>query len=67
MSVFSEYGNYSKEVTATLQSTFFAGLMGFIYGGVVRSRVALRDFMERNQATIFENHIDAKVSKNILM
>lgn len=39
-----------------------ACIAGLLYGGVNSSRLALVDFMERNQASIFENHIDAKVS-----
>uniref|UniRef100_A0A1B6G9V1 Complex I assembly factor TIMMDC1, mitochondrial n=1 Tax=Cuerna arida TaxID=1464854 RepID=A0A1B6G9V1_9HEMI len=55
-----EFGNYSKEMTATIQSTCIACFLGLIYGGINSSRAAFLDFMERNQATIFENHIDAK-------
>lgn len=33
---------------------------GAVYGGVLGSRKSYMDFMERNQATAFENHLDAK-------
>lgn len=35
-------------------------LTGAIYGGVLGSRKSYMDFMERNQATAFESHLDAK-------
>ncbi|XP_046674943.1 RPII140-upstream gene protein [Homalodisca vitripennis] len=55
-----EFGNHSKEMTATIQSTCMACFLGLLYGGINSSRAAFIDFMERNQDTIFENHIDAK-------
>uniref|UniRef100_A0A1B6KWM2 Complex I assembly factor TIMMDC1, mitochondrial n=1 Tax=Graphocephala atropunctata TaxID=36148 RepID=A0A1B6KWM2_9HEMI len=55
-----EFGNHSKELTASIQGTCMACFIGLIYGGVNHSRTAFTDFIERNQATIFENHIDAK-------
>lgn len=64
---FSEFGYASKELNAVFQATCFACIAGLLYGGVNRSRLALIDFMERNQASIFENHIDAKVSRNTYM
>ncbi|XP_054268466.1 RPII140-upstream gene protein isoform X2 [Macrosteles quadrilineatus] len=35
-------------------------MIGSMYGGIQSSRNAFVDFMERNQATIFDNHLDAK-------
>ncbi|KAG8265866.1 Complex I assembly factor timmdc1, mitochondrial [Homalodisca vitripennis] len=61
-----EFGNHSKEMTATIQSTCMACFLGLLYGGINSSRAAFIDFMERNQDTIFENHIDAKVETYLL-
>lgn len=58
---FSEFGNPSKELNATFQATAIACVVGILYGGVTSSRIALIDFMERNQASIFDNPQDAKV------
>lgn len=43
-----------------MQASFFGLFVGAIYGGVMHSRTAFLGFMERNQATAFENHWDAK-------
>lgn len=35
-------------------------LSGSVYGGFLGSRKAYFDFLDRNQATAFESHLDAK-------
>lgn len=38
----------------------FGSILGAIYGGFLGSRKSYTDFLDRNQATAFENHLDAK-------
>lgn len=56
----SEFGAVSVELNSITQAGLFGGLVGCIYGGVINSREAYISFMERNQATAFKNHMDAK-------
>ena len=36
--------------------------VGALYGGVIHSRVAYMNFIKNNQATAFNDHLEAKVS-----
>lgn len=38
--------------------------VGAMYGGFMGSKVAYLDFMKNNQATVFRDHLEAKVSSN---
>jgi hypothetical protein len=58
---FSEFGNISPELNAVLQAGFMGMFIGACYGGFVNSKVAYTDFMERNEATVFKSHFEAKV------
>lgn len=55
-----EFGNISPELNAALQAGFMGMFIGACYGGIVNSKVAYTDFMERNEATVFKSHFDAK-------
>lgn len=55
-----EFGNLSPEMSAVLQTSFLSLFVGFVYGGFKASKEAYLDFIERNQATIYENVFDAK-------
>ncbi|XP_044742382.1 RPII140-upstream gene protein [Chrysoperla carnea] len=55
-----EFNNFSPELNSTMQAGFMGLFIGACYGGFIRSRVAYLDFMERNQATAFKSHLDAK-------
>ncbi|XP_023708484.1 RPII140-upstream gene protein isoform X3 [Cryptotermes secundus] len=55
-----EFGNISPELNAALQAGFMGMFVGACYGGIVNSKVAYTDFMERNEATVFQSHFDAK-------
>jgi len=50
----------SNELNAIYQAGFLGLLTGACYGGFLGSRKAYFDFMDRNQATSFNSHIDAK-------
>lgn len=58
---FSEFGAISAELNSIYQAGFLGFLTGAIYGGVIQSRVAYMNFMENNEATAFNSHLDAKV------
>lgn len=60
--VLSDYGLPSPELVTVKQSTFFGMFLGAAYGGFTYSRYAYLDFMERNQATTFTSHLEAKVN-----
>uniref|UniRef100_A0A1B6CR86 Complex I assembly factor TIMMDC1, mitochondrial n=1 Tax=Clastoptera arizonana TaxID=38151 RepID=A0A1B6CR86_9HEMI len=55
-----EFGNISKEANSVLQTTYLSAFIGMCYGGFIYSRDAYLDFLERNQATKFTDHMDAK-------
>ncbi|XP_057657999.1 RPII140-upstream gene protein [Diorhabda carinulata] len=55
-----EFGNLTNEVTSILQVAAMSSFIGAIYGGVINSRSAYLEFMRSNEATSFENHLDAK-------
>lgn len=58
--IFSEYGEISPELNSIRSAALFGGFVGVMYGGFVDSRISYMNFMERNQATAFENHYEAK-------
>lgn len=55
-----EFDNVSPEISAVLQTSFMSLFVGAVYGGFKASRQAYEDFIERNQATVYENMFDAK-------
>ncbi|XP_073820215.1 RPII140-upstream gene protein [Musca autumnalis] len=55
-----EFGSISPELNSIYQAGFLGFLVGAIYGGIIQSRTAYIDFMENNQATAFQSHLDAK-------
>lgn len=55
-----EFGRMSNELNAIYQAGFLGMFSGACYGGFLYSRTAYFDFMDRNQATAFKNHLDAK-------
>uniref|UniRef100_A0A1I8P7W6 Complex I assembly factor TIMMDC1, mitochondrial n=1 Tax=Stomoxys calcitrans TaxID=35570 RepID=A0A1I8P7W6_STOCA len=55
-----EFGSISPELNSIYQAGFLGFLVGAIYGGIIQSRVSYMDFMENNQATAFQSHLDAK-------
>ncbi|KAG8232867.1 hypothetical protein J437_LFUL012483 [Ladona fulva] len=56
----NEFDNLSPELTAVSQTSIMGLFVGALYGGLNRSKVAYLDFMEKNQATAFKSHLDAK-------
>ncbi|XP_063704551.1 RPII140-upstream gene protein [Culicoides brevitarsis] len=56
----SEFGELSPELNSIRQACLFGGFVGIMYGGFVDSRISYMNFMERNQATAFDNHFEAK-------
>ncbi|CAH1400841.1 unnamed protein product [Nezara viridula] len=55
-----EYGEFTPELSNIYQTTIFAAFAGGCYGGIVFSRKAYLDFIERNEATKFKHHFEAK-------
>lgn len=55
-----EFGTISPELNFVYQSSFLSFLAGAVYGGFIQSRGAYMNFMENNQATAFQSHLDAK-------
>lgn len=60
-SYFSEFGSMSSELNAVYQAGFLGLFAGAVYGGFNYSRNAYFQFMDKNQATAFKSHLDAKV------
>lgn len=58
--VFSEIGLISPELNAVQQAGLAGLLIGGLFGGIKESSIALGRFMDSNQATAFENHLEAK-------
>lgn len=56
----SEYENVSPELHSIYNAGFMGLFVGIVYGGFLGSKKAYMTFMERNQATTFETHLDAK-------
>ena len=50
----------SSELNSIYQAGFMGLFTGAIYGGFLGSRKSYFDFMDRNQATAFQSHLDAK-------
>ncbi|KDR16313.1 RPII140-upstream gene protein [Zootermopsis nevadensis] len=55
-----EFGNLSPELNAAIQSGIMGIFIGACYGGIINSKNAYTDFIERNEATVFKNHLEAK-------
>lgn len=55
-----QFGNLSPELVSVLQTTYTGVFVGFCYGGITNSRIAYMNFMQRNDATAFQSHLDAK-------
>uniref|UniRef100_A0A336M3E5 Complex I assembly factor TIMMDC1, mitochondrial n=1 Tax=Culicoides sonorensis TaxID=179676 RepID=A0A336M3E5_CULSO len=60
MYALNEFNEITPEMHSIKQAAFFGGFVGIMYGGFVDSRISYMNFMERNQATAFENHFEAK-------
>lgn len=60
--IFSDMGLISPELNSIQQAGFAGALLGGLYGGIRDGSIALGNFMENNQATAYENHIEAKRS-----
>ncbi|XP_023288637.1 RPII140-upstream gene protein [Orussus abietinus] len=56
----NEFGDLSPELANIVQGTSCATLLGGCIGAFVYSRTAFINFIENNQATQFQSHIDAK-------
>lgn len=50
----------SPELNSIYQAGFLGFLAGAFYGGFIHSRNAYENFMDKNQATAFKSHLDAK-------
>jgi hypothetical protein len=57
----SEFNSVSPELDGTLAAGAGGLLVGMIIGGIPASKLAHDDFISRNKASTFENHIEAKV------
>uniref|UniRef100_A0A0A9YM68 Complex I assembly factor TIMMDC1, mitochondrial n=1 Tax=Lygus hesperus TaxID=30085 RepID=A0A0A9YM68_LYGHE len=55
-----EIGAFSPEMNTIYQTTFLTAFTGACYGGFIHSREAYLRFFERNQATQFTDHFEAK-------
>lgn len=55
-----EFGNMSSELNSVYQASFCGFFAGFVFGGISYSREAYLNFMENNEATAFQSHLDAK-------
>ncbi|KAF6213540.1 hypothetical protein GE061_011260 [Apolygus lucorum] len=55
-----EIGTFSPELNTVYQTTFLTAFTGACYGGFIQSREAYLRFFERNQATQFTDHFEAK-------
>lgn len=55
-----EFGRMSPELNSIYQAGFLGFLSGALYGGFIHSRNAYETFMDKNQATAFKSHFDAK-------
>jgi len=55
-----EFDNVSPELNSVLQATFTAGVIGAMYGGIIRARTSYLTFLETNEASIFKTPLDAK-------
>ncbi|XP_043461453.1 RPII140-upstream gene protein [Leptopilina heterotoma] len=55
-----EYGNLSPELQYCVHLTSMGLVIGGFYGGLINGRTAFFKFIDNNQATMFQNHLDAK-------
>lgn len=59
---FSEFGEITPQLNTMIQTTLFTGFFGCFYGGFINAREEYFKFIERNEATKFTDHFEAKVS-----
>lgn len=57
---FSEFGEPSPQVVNVGHIMMMSMAVGGIIGGFFRSRIAFLDFVDRNDATSFGSHLEAK-------
>ena len=55
-----ENGYTTKELQSVINTTAAGMVIGFIIGGVAKSRFVTENFIADNQAAIFKNHYEAK-------
>ncbi|KAG5673832.1 hypothetical protein PVAND_003846 [Polypedilum vanderplanki] len=55
-----DYDNISPELHSIYNAGFLGLFTGLCYGGFIGSRKSYTDFMDRNQATAFTTHLEAK-------
>ncbi|PSN37424.1 RPII140-upstream protein [Blattella germanica] len=55
-----EFGGISPELNSAFQAGYVGLFVGACYGGIINSKVAYVNFMERNEATAFRSHLEAK-------
>lgn len=55
-----EYDNYSPELGNIYQTTVLTGFVGACYGGFIHSRDAYLSFIEKNEASKYADHFEAK-------
>ena len=58
---YSEFNSISPELDSTLAAAVGGLLAGAVLGGIPASKLAHDDFINRNKASQFETHMDAKV------
>ncbi len=61
----SEFNSISPELDSTLAAGSGGLLAGMIIGGIPASKLAHEDFIKRNKASTFDNHLEAKVSGSL--
>lgn len=57
---YSDDGRISPEWNAINQAGYFGMVIGGLWGGYLQSRITYLNYMENNQASVFDNHLDAK-------
>jgi len=62
-----EFGRIAPEVHTIIQVACMSSFIGAMYGGFMHSRDAYLDFMKNNQATVFRDHLEAKVCIGIFL
>nr|CAD7586282.1 unnamed protein product [Timema genevievae] len=55
-----EFGVSSPELHSVFQSGFLGTTLGVLMGGFYRTKNTYLNFIERNQATVFRDHLEAK-------
>ena len=56
----SEFGGYSPELESAISAGVIGLLVGGAWGGLGASRRSYEDFIEKNKASQFRSHFDAK-------